>query len=137
MLLRHGPASVRNLFSRHHWSRGRSIPGSWMVGSLIKVLFRTSTDWFCHRVHQMYWMVRASFQLLSLFVRIVWSQSILDVDNYLRMSAGAMLLRTGSQSVLVPRTAPVVVLMVVCSCSSTILVCAEFLQTGAEYSATE
>ena len=32
MLLRHGPASVRNLFSRLHWPRGRSIPGTWMVG---------------------------------------------------------------------------------------------------------
>ena len=31
MLLRHGPASVRNLFRRLHWPRGRSIPGSWMV----------------------------------------------------------------------------------------------------------
>ena len=38
MLLRHGPAFVRNLFSRLHWPRGRSIPGSWMVGSLINDL---------------------------------------------------------------------------------------------------
>ena len=29
-----GPASVRNMFSRLHWPRGRSIPGSWMIGSL-------------------------------------------------------------------------------------------------------
>ena len=36
-----GPASVRSLFSRLHWSRGRSITGSWM--SLIKDLFWTST----------------------------------------------------------------------------------------------
>ena len=35
---------------------------------------------------------------------------ILDVANTLRMSAGAMLLRTGSQSVLVHRTEPVMVL---------------------------
>ena len=55
----------------------------------------------------------------------------------LRMSAGAMLLRTGSQSVLVHRTAPVMVLMVFFSCTSTRLLCAEFLQTGAQYSATE
>ena len=36
---------------------------------------------------------------------------ILDVANSLRMSAGAMLLRTGSQSVLVQRTESVMVLM--------------------------
>ena len=34
----HGPASVRNLFSRLHWPRDRPIPGSWMVGSLIRSL---------------------------------------------------------------------------------------------------
>ncbi len=62
---------------------------------------------------------------------------VLDVATSLRMSAGAMLLRTGSQSVLVHRTAPVMVLMVLFSCTSTRLVCAEFLQTGAQYSATE
>ena len=60
MLLRNGPASVRNLFSRLHWPLGRSIPGSWMVGSLVKDLFGTSTVWFCHRVRQRSWMVRAS-----------------------------------------------------------------------------
>ena len=60
-----------------------------------------------------------------------------DVAISLRMSAGAMLLRTGSQSVRVHRTAPVMVLMVLFSCTSTRLVCAEFLQTGAQYSATE
>ena len=50
----HGPASDRNRFSRHHWPRGRSIPGSWMVGSLINDLFWTST--ICHRVRQRCWM---------------------------------------------------------------------------------
>ena len=44
---------------------------------------------------------------------------ILDVATSLRMSAGAMLLRTGSESVLVHRTAPVMVLMVLFSCTST------------------
>ena len=53
------------------------------------------------------------------------------------MSAGAMLLKTGSQSVRVHRTAPVMVIMMLFSCTSTRLVCAEFLQTGAQYSATE
>ena len=48
-----------------------------------------------------------------------------------------MLLRTGSQSVLVQRTEPVMVIMVLFSCTSTRLVCAEFLPTGAQYSATE
>ena len=62
---------------------------------------------------------------------------ILDVATSLRMNAGAILLRTGSQSVLVHRTAPVMVPMVLFSCMSTRLVCAEFLQTGAHYSATE
>ena len=62
---------------------------------------------------------------------------ILDIANSLRMSAGAMLLRTGSQSVLMQRTEPVMVLMVLFSCTSTSLVCTEFLQTGAQYSATE
>ena len=57
---RHGPASVRNLFSRLLWPRSRYIPGSWMVGSLIKDLFGTSTVWFYHRVRQRSWMVRAS-----------------------------------------------------------------------------
>ena len=52
---RHGPASVRNLFSRLHWSRGRSIPGSWMVGSLINDLLETSMIWFYHRVHCTIW----------------------------------------------------------------------------------
>ena len=52
MMLRHGPASDRNLFSILHWPRGRSIPGSWMVRSLIKDLFGTSTIWFCHDVRQ-------------------------------------------------------------------------------------
>ena len=51
-----GPASDRNLFSRLHWPWGRSIPGSWMVGSLINDLFGTSTIWFCHRVLQSCWM---------------------------------------------------------------------------------
>ena len=37
---------------------------------------------------------------------------ILDVANSLRMSVGAILVRTSSQSVLVHRTAPVMVLMV-------------------------
>ena len=37
---------------------------------------------------------------------------VLDVATSLRMSAGAMLLRNGSQSVLVHRTAPVMVIMV-------------------------
>ena len=37
---------------------------------------------------------------------------ILDVANSLRMSVGAMLLRTGSQSVLVHRNAPMMVIMV-------------------------
>ena len=60
---------------------------------------------------------------------------VLDGATTLQMSAGAMLLRTGSQSVLVHRTAPVMVLMVLFSCTSTRLVCAEFLQTGAQYSA--
>ena len=58
---------------------------------------------------------------------------ILDIATSLRMSAGTMLLRTGSQSVIVHRTAPVMVLMVLFSCTSTRLVCAEFLQTGAQY----
>ena len=58
MLLRHGPASDRNRFSGLHWPRGRSIPGSWMVGSLINELFGTST--ICHRVRQRCWMVGAS-----------------------------------------------------------------------------
>ena len=53
------------------------------------------------------------------------------------MSAGVLLLRTGSQSVIVHRTTPVMVLMVLFSCTSTILVYAEFLQTGAQCSATE
>ena len=48
MLLQQSPASIRNLFSRLHWPRGRSIPGSWMLGSLIKDLFGTPTIWFCH-----------------------------------------------------------------------------------------
>ena len=39
----------------------------------------------------------------------------------------AMLVRTSNQSVLVHRTAPVMVLMVLFSCTSTKLVCAEFL----------
>ena len=43
MLLRHGPASVRNLFNRFHWPWGRSVPHRWMVGSFI---------WFCHRARQ-------------------------------------------------------------------------------------
>ena len=60
MPLRHCPASVRNLFSRLHWSRDRSILRSWMVGSLINDLFGTSTIWFCHRVRQRCWMVSAS-----------------------------------------------------------------------------
>ena len=55
----------------------------------------------------------------------------IDVATPLRMSAGAILRRTGSQSVLVQRAAPAVVLMVLFSCTSTRLVCAEFLQTGA------
>ena len=52
ILLRHGPAFVRNLFSRLYGTRGRSIPGSWMVGSLILInyLFGTSTIWFFHRL---------------------------------------------------------------------------------------
>ena len=54
---------------------------------------------------------------------------VLDVATSLRMSAGAMLLRTGSQSVLVHQTAPVTVLTALFSCTSTRLVCAEFLQT--------
>ena len=62
---------------------------------------------------------------------------VLDVAPSLRMSAGAMLLRTGNQSVLVHRAAPVVVIMVLFSCTSTRLVCAEFPQTVAQYSATE
>ena len=49
---------------------------------------------------------------------------------------GSMLLRTGSQSVSVQRTARSMVLVVSFSCMSTRLVCAEFLQTGAQYSAT-
>ena len=40
---------------------------------------------------------------------------ILDVAISLRMYVGAMLLRTGSQSVLVHRTAPVMVLMLLFS----------------------
>ena len=51
-----------------------------------------------------------------------------------RLYAGAMVLRTGSQSVLVHRTAPVMVLMVLFSCTSTRMGCAEFLKTGAPYS---
>ena len=47
---------------------------------------------------------------------------IVDVANPLRMSAEAMLLRTGSQSVLVHRSASVMVLSVVFSCTSTRLV---------------
>ena len=43
---------------------------------------------------------------------------VLDVATSLRMYAGAMLLRTGSQSVLVHRTTPVMVLMVLFSCTS-------------------
>ena len=35
MLTRHGPATLRNLFSRLRWPRGRSIPCSWLVWSLI------------------------------------------------------------------------------------------------------
>ena len=46
----------------------------------------------------------------------------LDVANSLRISAGAILLRTGSQSVLVHCTAPVIVLMVLFGCMSTRLV---------------
>ena len=48
MPLRHGPASVRNLFSRLLWPWGRSITVSWMVEALIKDLFGTSTIWFCN-----------------------------------------------------------------------------------------
>ena len=40
-----------------------------------------------------------------------------------------MLLRTGSQSGLVHRTAPVMVLMVLFTCTSTRLMCAELLLT--------
>ena len=63
-------------------------------------------------------------------------------DNHSRRSyiyadvLGSMLLRTGSQSVSVQRTARSMVLVVSFSCMSTRLVCAEFLQTGAQYSAT-
>ena len=46
----------------------------------------------------------------------------------LRVSAGAMLLRTDSQSVLVCRVKPVMVSIVLFSFTSTRLVCAEFLQ---------
>ena len=48
-----------------HWAPGRSIPGRWMVGSLAKDLFGTSTVWFCHRVRQRYWMARASSERLD------------------------------------------------------------------------
>ena len=58
-------------------------------------------------------------------------------DSKGQMSEWAMLLRTGSQSVIVHRTEPVMVLMVLFSCTSTRLLCGEFLQTGAQYSATE
>ena len=75
MLLRHGPASVRNLFSRLHWQRGRSIPGSWMVGPLIKDLFGTSTVSFCHRVRQRCWMVRASSGRLDFIGRLDFSRT--------------------------------------------------------------
>ena len=51
MLLRHGPASVRNLFNRFHWPWGMSVPHRWMVGSLIL---------FCHRARQRCRMVVAS-----------------------------------------------------------------------------
>ena len=55
----------RNLFSRLHWPRGRSIIGRvcyGMVGSIIKDLFGTSMIWFCHHVHvrQRCWIVRAN-----------------------------------------------------------------------------
>ena len=72
MLLRHGPASDRNLFSRLHWPRGRSIPGSWMVGSLINDLFGTST--ICHRVRQRCWMVGASSGRLDHIGRLDFSR---------------------------------------------------------------
>ena len=45
---------------------------------------------------------------------------VLDVATSLRMSARAMLLRTGSQSVLVHHTSPVMVIMVLSSCTSTL-----------------
>ena len=48
MLLRHGPATDRHVFSRLHWPRGWSTHSNWMVRSLIKDLFGTSTMWFCH-----------------------------------------------------------------------------------------
>ena len=54
------PASVRNLFSRLDWPRGKSIPGGWMLGSLNNELFGTSTVWCCHFVYQRYWMARIS-----------------------------------------------------------------------------
>ena len=120
MLLRHCPVCVRNLFSRLHWPRGRSIPGSWMVGSLINYLFGTSTIWFCHRVRQRCWMVGALSGRLEHIGRLDFSRGrgrksisvsrgssglpralriSLDVATSLRMSAGAILLRTSSQSV--------------------------------------
>ena len=53
---------------------------------------------------------------------------ILDVVTSLRMSEGAMLLRTGSQPVIVHRTAPVMVIMVLFSGMLTRLVCASKLE---------
>ena len=41
MLLWHGPASVRNQFSRLHWPRGSSIPGSMSIHIIIEDVFGT------------------------------------------------------------------------------------------------
>ena len=64
---------------------------------------------------------------LFALIIIIWCHLSADVSR-------AMLLRTGSQSVLVHRTAQVMDLMVLSSCTSTRLVCATLLQTGALYS---
>ena len=72
MLLRHAPASDRNMFSRLHWPRARSIPGSWMVGLLINDLFGTSTIF--HRVRQSGWMVGDSSGRLDHIGRLEFSR---------------------------------------------------------------
>ena len=127
MLLPHGPASDRNLFSRLHWPQGRSIPGrvinQWLIWDI--------NNFILPCVHQRCWMVCASSGRLDHIGRLEFSRcqgwksisvsrgssglpralrNVLDVATSLRMSAGAMLLRTGSQSVLVHRTAPVMIL---------------------------
>ena len=155
-VLRYGPESDRNLFSRLHWPRGRSNfldskvinQGlAWDVDDLVlppcapevldgQGLIREVLPYRTSRFQS--WRGCKSISVSRRSSGLPRAlRNILNVATSLRMYAGAMLSRTGSQSVLVYRTAPVMVLMLLFSCMSTRLVCVEFLQIAAQYSATE